>query len=134
MPRTTPTHYLMDLKRLTEFGERLRLARLRRKFTVEMVAKRVGAYSSHASFTRGQTKGLPPNTQGGSPVRELRPPGSVRGVSGNGYPYRDIRKNDPSAGVAPLAMLRRDLVDITTAVLVAARTVHAATAHIECRN
>ena len=42
MPRTTPTHYLMDLKRLTEFGERLRLARLRRKFTVEMVAKRAG--------------------------------------------------------------------------------------------
>ncbi|MBN6742920.1 hypothetical protein JKG47_20995, partial [Acidithiobacillus sp. MC6.1] len=24
-----------------------------------------------------------------SPVRELRPPGSVRGVSSNGYPYRD---------------------------------------------
>jgi hypothetical protein len=50
------------------------------------------------------------------------------------YPYRDIRKNDPSAGVAPLAMPRLDLVDITTAMPAAARTVHAAAAHIECRN
>ncbi|MGA1973703.1 hypothetical protein ACOS9K_27485, partial [Klebsiella pneumoniae] len=25
-----------------------------------------------------------------SPVRKSRTPGSVRGVSGNGYPYRDI--------------------------------------------
>src|SRR2546430_16392601 len=28
-------------------------------------------------------------TPGGSPVRELRPPGSVRGASSNGCPYRD---------------------------------------------
>ena len=28
-------------------------------------------------------------TQGGSPVRESRPPGSVRGASSNGCPYRD---------------------------------------------
>jgi hypothetical protein len=28
-------------------------------------------------------------TRGGSPVRELRPPGSVRGVPSNGHPYRD---------------------------------------------
>ena len=28
-------------------------------------------------------------TRGGSPVRELRPPGSVRGASSNGCPYRD---------------------------------------------
>ena len=27
--------------------------------------------------------------QSGSPVRESRPPGSVRGVLSNGYPYRD---------------------------------------------
>ncbi len=27
--------------------------------------------------------------RGGSPVRESRPPGSVRGVPGNGHPYRD---------------------------------------------
>ena len=33
---------------------------------------------------------LPANTQGGSPVRELRSPGSVRGVLGNWYSYRDI--------------------------------------------
>jgi hypothetical protein len=28
-------------------------------------------------------------TRGGSPVRESRPPGSVRGASSNGCPYRD---------------------------------------------
>jgi hypothetical protein len=28
-------------------------------------------------------------TQGGSPVRESRSPGSVRGVLSNGHPYRD---------------------------------------------
>ncbi|WP_223862142.1 hypothetical protein, partial [Klebsiella quasivariicola] len=32
----------------------------------------------------------PPDTRGRSPVRKSRTPGSVRGVSGNGYPYRDI--------------------------------------------
>jgi len=31
---------------------------------------------------------LPLLTRGGSPVRELRTPGSVRGVPGNGHPYR----------------------------------------------
>ena len=30
-------------------------------------------------------------TRGRSPVRELRPPGSVRGVPSNGHPYRDRR-------------------------------------------
>ena len=34
-------------------------------------------------------------TRGGSPVRELRPPGSVRGVPSNGHPYRDmLRENN----------------------------------------
>ncbi|WP_440104513.1 hypothetical protein, partial [Klebsiella pneumoniae] len=33
--------------------------------------------------------GSPPDTRGRSPVRKSRTPGSVRGVSGNGYPYRD---------------------------------------------
>ena len=28
-------------------------------------------------------------TQGGSPVRESRPPGSVRGAPSNGCPYRE---------------------------------------------
>jgi hypothetical protein len=32
---------------------------------------------------------LPSNTQGGSPVRELRPPGFVRGALSNECPYRD---------------------------------------------
>jgi hypothetical protein len=33
-------------------------------------------------------------TRGGSPVRESRPPGSVRGASSNGCPYRDgLRSN-----------------------------------------
>ena len=32
-------------------------------------------------------------TRGGSPVRELRPPGSVQGVPSNGHPYRDKVSN-----------------------------------------
>ena len=36
-----------------------------------------------------QAANLPSLTQGRSPVRELRSLGSVRGVSGNRYPYRD---------------------------------------------
>jgi hypothetical protein len=32
---------------------------------------------------------LPSNTQGGSPVRESRPPGFVRGALSNECPYRD---------------------------------------------
>ena len=43
---------------------------------------------------RAATNALPSLTQGGSPVRELRTLGSVRGVSGNRYPYRDPRSND----------------------------------------
>lgn len=35
----------------------------------------------HASFILGQMHVSPLNTQGGSPVRELRTPGSVRGVA-----------------------------------------------------
>ena len=42
-----------------------------------------------ASFIPGPTNALPSNTPGGSPVRESRPPGSVRGAPGNGCPYRD---------------------------------------------
>ncbi|MFM3651217.1 hypothetical protein AB8S51_25570, partial [Klebsiella pneumoniae] len=40
-----------------------------------------------------------PDTRGRSPVRKSRTPGSVRGVSGNGYPYRDkwvfINEDEP---------------------------------------
>ncbi|MES0607237.1 hypothetical protein ABUJ19_28175, partial [Klebsiella pneumoniae] len=40
-------------------------------------------------FIHGLWSGSPPDTRGRSPVRKSRTPGSVRGVSGNGYPYRD---------------------------------------------
>ena len=43
------------------------------------------------SFIRGPTSALPSLTPGGSPVRELRTLGSVRGASGNRCPYRDPR-------------------------------------------
>ena len=42
-----------------------------------------------AARQKGPSCASPPNTRGKSPVRESRPPGSVRGVSGNGRPYRD---------------------------------------------
>jgi hypothetical protein len=38
-------------------------------------------------------------TRGGSPVRESRPPGSVRGASSDGCPYRDSR--EPEVTTAP---------------------------------
>jgi len=41
------------------------------------------------SFICGRMLASPSLTQGGSPVRKSRPPGSVRGVPGNGHPYRD---------------------------------------------
>src|ERR1700680_172052 len=44
---------------------------------------------SRASFVRGRIGALPSITQGGSPVRESRSPGSVRGVFSNGHSYRD---------------------------------------------
>lgn len=34
-------------------------------------------------------------TQGGSPVREIRTPGSVRGAAREGGPYRDRGEVDP---------------------------------------
>ncbi len=43
-------------------------------------------------FIHGLWSGSPPDTRGRSPVRKSRTPGSVRGVSGNGYPYRDVFK------------------------------------------
>ena len=38
-----------------------------------------------------------PLTRGGSPVREIRPPGSVRGAARKGGPYRDTNDNDEGA-------------------------------------
>ena len=45
---------------------------------------------------RGRMKGLPSNTQGGSPVPESGPPGFVRGAHSNMRPYRDRRVFDPT--------------------------------------
>ena len=42
MQRAGPRNFPADEQRLAEFGERLRLARLRRNFSVELVAKRAG--------------------------------------------------------------------------------------------
>ena len=42
------------------------------------------------AWVRGAARGVSSFiTRGGSPVRELRPPGSVRGVPSNAHPYRD---------------------------------------------
>jgi hypothetical protein len=42
--------------------------------------------------------GFAVTTQGGSPVRESRSPGSVRGVLSNGHSYRDkVSDRPPSA-------------------------------------
>lgn len=46
-------------------------------------------YQGFGFFIHGLWSGSPPDTRGRSPVRKSRTPGSVRGVSGNGYPYRD---------------------------------------------
>jgi hypothetical protein len=53
--------------------------------------------------TLGPTNVSPSNTQGGSPVREYRPPGSVRGASGNVCPYRDSARktHQPKFSAAP---------------------------------
>src|ERR1700704_2256831 len=48
------------------------------------------SYLYPVSFIPGRANASPSNTQGGSPVREIRPPGSVRGVLSNGHSYRDI--------------------------------------------
>lgn len=48
-------------------------------------------YQGFGFFIHGLWSGSPPDTRGRSPVRKSRTPGSVRGVSGNGYPYRGIK-------------------------------------------
>ena len=53
------------------------------------------SYLQFVSFILGRANASPSNTQGGSPVRESRPPGSVRGASSNGCPYRDSFGNGP---------------------------------------
>jgi len=49
----------------------------------------------------GMTGGSPSNTQGGSPVRESRTLGSVRGALSNGRPYRD-RAPQRSTSASPV--------------------------------
>jgi hypothetical protein len=50
---------------------------------------------------------LPSITQGGSPVRESRPPGFVRGALSNECPYRDRLKK-----IAPMfSIVYLDMVD-----------------------
>ena len=46
-----------------------------------------------ASFIHGLTGGSPSDTQGRSRMLELGTFGSVRGVPGDGYPYRNPRSN-----------------------------------------
>src|SRR5258705_13321009 len=47
------------------------------------------SYLQFVSFIPGRANASRSNTQGGSPVREIRPPGSVRGVLSNEHSYRD---------------------------------------------
>ncbi len=54
-------------------------------------------YQGFGFFIHGLWSGSPPDTRGRSPVRKSRTPGSVRGVSGNGYPYRDINRMEDHA-------------------------------------
>jgi hypothetical protein len=56
----------------------------------------------------GQIAALPPTTRGGSPVRECRTPGSVRGVRRNAHPYRN--KGRVLKHATPL--MQRLLVDL----------------------
>lgn len=56
-----------------------------RQLLAESVEPREGAEGN--AIERGTRR--TPNTQGGSPVREYRPPGSVRGAPGNRRPYLD---------------------------------------------
>ncbi len=73
---------------------------LRRRSQKELVFVLVGSHHpsqpkfgcrSPASFIRGRSGASPSITRGGSPVRESRTPGSVRGVFSNGHSYRDNR-------------------------------------------
>ena len=50
------------------------------------------AAPSPVSFIHGRPCASPSLTQGRSPVRESRTPGSVRGAPSNGHPYRDVRR------------------------------------------
>jgi len=61
MPSKPPILFPIEAKLLTELGERLRLARLRRKLSAETVAARVGV--SRATLSRAE-QGAPSVTIG----------------------------------------------------------------------
>jgi hypothetical protein len=77
-------HYVVDLWR------RSLVQRSQRDHTrrIGWQHSRQSSYRYRASFIRGPAFVSPSNTRGGSPVRESRPPGSVRGVRSNAHPYR----------------------------------------------
>src|SRR5271165_4508012 len=62
------------------------------------------SYLYLVSFILGRANASPSNTQGGSPVRESRPPGSVRGAPSNGCPYRDSPLSSSSSARAELLL------------------------------
>src|SRR6266545_7735330 len=66
---------------------------------------------NRASFTPGQMRALPSDTQGGSRMPESGPYGSVRGARGNSRPYRDHRWTCSFA--RPVAIDIRQLQDGT---------------------
>src|SRR3974390_94222 len=61
------------------------------------------SYLQFVSSILGRANASPSNTQGGSPVRESRPLGSVRGVLRNGHPYRDNTTNPNASSAANCA-------------------------------
>jgi hypothetical protein len=52
--------------------------------------------STYAPLNCAFVIALTVNTPGGSPVRESRPPGSVRGALSNERPYRDMLRRRPN--------------------------------------
>ena len=69
--------------------------------------------SSHLypiSFIPGRVNASPSNTKDGSPVRESRPPGSVRGVPSNGHSYRDRSAEGRSGSYGEVELRVKQLV------------------------
>jgi hypothetical protein len=58
-------------------------------------------------------------TRGGSPVRESRPPGSVRGASSDGCPYRDRKVSGRCKGVPEWSQLPISQAAVATPMVVA---------------
>jgi len=58
MPRTTPTLFPPSIRQLTALGGRLRMARLRRRYSSESVAKRAGVARATLSRVEGGDPGV----------------------------------------------------------------------------